>query len=878
VFDHSNLLINSNTFDRCTSALASTYDKLSFQAYSQAGAVSVLIGPSTLSAQNASRDLLVQSPLHLTDSLVHITANTFSRCSTWLSMQSCLSIFSSAKGGAVSFEMSPNVVALNTTLDLLIDDSSFDECFARLSCSSLDKASVAVSGGALSFSSSFSFSQSPIVISRSNFSNFSVVGEYFVSSRNFSVSGGAIFSNTSMPLYIRACNFNSTNRSAVVIRSIVVSEGAGGGLAIHSSNSLFVNIQSCRFQFDAATLAGIGAVVVVDKDVPERRSISRSVQIFDSEFVSAGSLMLLLSASQVLNSNTLDLSNSVFASSAMLTSSLISTANPTSVLSSNSSVTCPPNSHVSVANASDLLNIACASCPILSFSYSSNNLMLDVIQQLQRSLVSLSALSQCYSSSRDGVTSCPFGVVSCTGTLAVTPGLWLFFKNTSADDGSDMSFFPSAAARCPIGFCGCSNMQRGSCEVTAPLDLYRNAAFSLDTSLCDNNRTGVLCSRCLPGFTATINEQGCMTNQDCREKLAWIWAVLLFSYMMYGLYITFSCLNYSSGIMSALLFFAQISQFAIPRLSTSASSSSLASSLSNIAHFDPIVSSYNNLCLGENVSTFRLVLMKLWVPVFVLVFALFWAWVLKVYQRTVVSVTLDRTISYVGTLAHCLLLVFSSLASAVFKLIQCADVDGVGRVVFLDGERACYDGTWTALLCAVIALVLMPFGFAFLLVYSKKIPLAARYALCHAYTDKFYFWAAVTLSSRMFMSLAAAFSENPAVSHIVLLVISVIMTLLLIQCKPYREQATYRIDLMCHLCLILQFSMSILVDASDSVGVPLSSSGTVIQRNNRRRRPFRHQSFCRALSEHRAVGPRFWQRVPGVAACRRSPVFAFSTA
>jgi hypothetical protein len=55
------------------------------------------------------------------------------------------------------------------------------------------------------------------------------------------------------------------------------------------------------------------------------------------------------------------------------------------------------------------------------------------------------------------------------------------------------------------------------------------------------------------------------------------------------------------------------------------------------------------------------------------------------------------------------------------------------------------------------------------------------------------------------------------------------MTLLLIQCKPYKEVATYRIDLICHICLILQLLCAILADASDSVGVPLSASGDALQ-------------------------------------------------
>jgi hypothetical protein len=360
-------------------------------------------------------------------------------------------------------------------------------------------------------------------------------------------------------------------------------------------------------------------------------------------------------------------------------------------------------------------------------------------------------------------------------------------------------------------------MESNSCDVLSPLDIFTESA------LCTNNRTGVLCSLCLPGFTATINEQGCMPNADCQDKLSWIWTVVVVSYFIYGLHVALSCLNDRSGILSALVCFGQMSQFALPRLPGYASSAA-ASALTSIAHFDSLISSYNDACLGTDTSTYTLVLIKLCGPAFVLFFAIFWAWGLKKYQGVFIILPLDKSISFFGTLAQCLLLIFSSVSSAVFKLIQCVDVDGIGRVTYLDGARSCYDGAWIALACALIVLVLLPFIFAYLLVHSK-IPLAARYAVCSAYTDSMYFWAAVALGARMFMSLAAAFYESPAVGCSVLLLISVVMTLLLIQFKPYKKEAAYRIDLMCHLCLVLQFICAMIVGASESVGISLKATG-----------------------------------------------------
>ena len=127
-------------------------------------------------------------------------------------------------------------------------------------------------------------------------------------------------------------------------------------------------------------------------------------------------------------------------------------------------------------------------------------------------------------------------------------------------------------------------------------------------------------------------------------------------------------------------------------------------------------------------------------------------------------------------------------------------------------------------LCGVTLLVLAPFWFAYLLLYEKLRP-SARYAVCNAYTDQVYYWGAVTLASRMFMSLAYAFSQDPSVGQSSLLLISVLMTLLLIHLQPYVQSATYRVDLLCHVCLVVQFVLSVLIHENESVGVSLAATG-----------------------------------------------------
>jgi hypothetical protein len=817
VFDESSLKIETNLFHRCSAIVDSTFNKLSFRTHALAGAVCVQMGSTTLSIQNASLALLVPTPLQITNSLVSLVANNFSHCFASLVLQSCASIVSSTKGGAVLFEITPNAVTSGLSLDVLLDSSSFDSCYARWSCASNDNAFVNSAGGAFAFVSAMMPLQRAVVVSRCNFTNVSAIANFFVSSRNFAAGGGAIFMNASTPCQIVACNFDSNNISGVIVTSFADTESAGGA-AIHSVNSPLITIQRCNFQSIGTSRAtSAGPIVVIDRDIKQSRSTPRLVRVLESRFLSAGSRFVLVTPNFAPPGDAVAFSNSQLTASEQTSSYLTSMPSSSAFLSSNSSISCPSDSHVSVVNNSGAFKMACDTCPVLSFSYTSDTLIMDKIQQLQQHATPLDSLSLCHSSSKQSVTACPYGVVSCTGKLQVTPGLWLFFKNISDNVSSPLSYAPTLAARCPAGFCGCSNGQTESCNVLSPLDA------SADSALCSSNRTGVLCSRCLPGFTATINEHGCMPNNDCEEKLSWIWSVVLISYFIYGLHISASCQNDRSGIVSALLCFGQMSQFALPRL-PGYSSSATASALTNIAHFDSLISSFNDACLGANMSTYRVVLMKLCGPALVLVFSFLWAWILKLYQSKSVIIPLDRSISFPGTLAQCLLLIFTSVSAAVLKLIQCVEVDGIGFMIYLDGSRKCYDNEWFALLCALVILVLLPFLFAYLLIY-EKIPLAARYAVCNAYTENMYFWAAVALAARMFMSLAAALYQDIAAGYSTLLLISVIMTSLLIQFKPYKREAAYRIDLMCHICLILQYVSAIVVSASESVGVSLAATG-----------------------------------------------------
>jgi len=320
-------------------------------------------------------------------------------------------------------------------------------------------------------------------------------------------------------------------------------------------------------------------------------------------------------------------------------------------------------------------------------------------------------------------------------------------------------------------------------------------------SIIANIQTNIWCSHCLPGFTATVDDTGCMPNDECIRRLPCIWAAVLLSYLIYGLYVALSCLDSRSGITSSLLVFGQMSQFALPHLPCSTSSFSVT--LTTASHFDSLASSYTNVCLGAQLSTFRLNLVKLWGPVSVLFFALFWTWVLKRHQRTTKSTSksahLERQISYFGTLAQCLLLIVSSLASAGFKLVQCIDLmasptwyfwtaldfvtttHGLRWCVWCDTSGSCSFLVCITLVVREVASIRSICGVQ--CVHRSGLLLASRHS-CFSHVHEF----GVSLRS---------------VGQSSLLLISVMMTLLLIHLQPYVQSATYRVDLLCHVCLVV---------------------------------------------------------------------------
>jgi hypothetical protein len=181
---------------------------------------------------------------------------------------------------------------------------------------------------------------------------------------------------------------------------------------------------------------------------------------------------------------------------------------------------------------------------------------------------------------------------------------------------------------------------------------------------------------------------------------------------------------------------------------------------------------------------------------------------------------INVNVSVSATLFTVTLLLFSSVTTISFKLITCLkDLD----VIFIDGTEPCYDAKWKGLVVVVFILCLFPVLFASALRWNR-LPLKIRSILCSAYSESTYYWGAVTLAFRLVMSVVyASVREFPSVAALVQSLLCFAMLMMLMHLKPYRHSFTYYFDVLCYVCLVVQFILEVLVRATESLGISLPS-------------------------------------------------------
>jgi hypothetical protein len=411
--------------------------------------------------------------------------------------------------------------------------------------------------------------------------------------------------------------------------------------------------------------------------------------------------------------------------------------------------------------------------------------------------------------------SCPFGTALCTTSLSVTTGFWTNFTETNAAPYYRLN----VVVLCPSGYCGCDS---DSCLLAPPF----SPDYRPDDALCTGNRMGVLCGGCKRGFTQSLDGVTCFSNDECAKNVGWTWAVTVIGYSLYAAYIVVVSLQQHSGLISCVLFYGQMSLFAsFPQSSASGSTphpSAISSWLARTTQLESVASLYSQTCYGMDMGAYAVTATQLSGPAIVLVISVTITLALK--QAQPFMQRRDVKVSIAATLSTVVLFLFSSVTTVVVKLITCqADLE----VVFIDGTVPCNDRRRQGLIAVLVILCIFPLLFAAALRW-KRLPPEVQTKVCSAYSSSQYYWGAVTLTFRLVMSIVyATVREFPSVSAIVLSFLCFAMLLLLTYQKPYRLASTYHFDVMCHVCLVVQFTLEVWVRASESLGIISGTSSNV---------------------------------------------------
>jgi hypothetical protein len=348
----------------------------------------------------------------------------------------------------------------------------------------------------------------------------------------------------------------------------------------------------------------------------------------------------------------------------------------------------------------------------------------------------------------------------------------------------------------------------------------------ISDNLCKGNRAGVLCGGCKAGFTQSLDGYSCISNEECEKNVGWTWAVTIIGHIIFSTYIVYSSTQVSDGLMTCLLFYGQMSSFAIvsqpSATSAETSQSSVSSWFARITQFESISSLHSQTCLGANMGAYAVTAAQLLGPAIVLIFSLVFTLVLKLWRKN------SEKFSMLVTLSVVILLIFSSVATVVFKLITCAKItigDANDDVVFIDGTVKCYDGSRNGLLAVVAFLCLFPFLYAAAL-RRGWLSQSVQTAVCGAFNkEEGIYWGVMTSIFRLVMSIVfATIQDFPSTAALIQLLLCVAILILMVYLNPYREATTYRFDILCYAVLTIQFGLMVLVSVSQSLGVSTSEN------------------------------------------------------
>jgi hypothetical protein len=328
-----------------------------------------------------------------------------------------------------------------------------------------------------------------------------------------------------------------------------------------------------------------------------------------------------------------------------------------------------------------------------------------------------------------------------------------------------------------------------------------------------------------------MNGYSCISNDVCRHNLGWIWAVTVLGHFLYSVYIVGKSLETKSdGLVICVLFYGQISSFASipPILKARAQNSAESTWFSKITQFQSILSLYESTCYGPSMGAYAATLAQLSGPAIVVFVSLVLTGVAGRLQLRFVNYFRKHKLKFRESssvvLVNVLQLLFSSVASVIFRLITCVDLGGSvsfddeRRRVFIDGTQTCSGNQHTVLVAAAVLLSIVLVLFCAGLKFGK-ISSHTRALVCSAYIDSRYYWIAVQLVFRFVVTvISATVSEVPSVAAMAMCICTIFMLVMLVSFRPYVDKRTHYMDAFCHTFLIAQFLLQSVARVSESVG------------------------------------------------------------
>jgi hypothetical protein len=827
------------------------------------GAVAVVVGVNMMNAVGARSSVgtAVFKTISLQDSHVSLIRSRFTNCSALSLTENSLGT-ANVYGGAFAMLHSSEVSnfrvgilqpssqgdsAIGSSLSILILNSDFFECFVS-SDASYGRLGAANGGGGAIYA--FSVALSSFRVTQCMFSSNSVAVRLADDSKVSFCFGGALavedsrYSGSFVFTMSSCAFFNNSVKGALSNRMAV----QGG--AVHVSRAARVSVTGTNFTNCSITGAigsdsssvisgGSSMVTTLTRNVSINQCVFDSSEGQDASGTSTGLLILSANSSGahvlvagstfvssavvfsvrcVSNDHTgyvLDLCvtpNIILKDSKMLQlasetlpdfnatgSRLMTLQNPQFISFQKTNMRCALPQFAAFKeqtgkSSSNTMAYSCKPCLPFHISLAATEVSLEKLSNAQ-------LVDRCFPASN--TSTCPFAVKDCTTFVNVSSGFWTNI--------SELGWLEEAR-RCPRGYCGCAHSINGTCRLP-PL-------ISIDTqrdTLCNGNRTGRLCGGCPVNFTQSMDGRSCISNAECAKNLWWVWTVTILAFAAFSLYIVVSCRKRADGALACLLFYFQMSSFAddTGELNTY--------TIFEYSQARSIVAMYEGACYAPDMSAYSATVFKLVGPLFVLLFAVAWTGIIRQLQPELQQRNVDFSATYSGTLAVTALFVFSSVSSVVFSLVECSGYSGGYAVVFIDGTVPCNDVKWQVLVFIAALLFIFPLAFAAALRF-EKLSQSARDAVCSKFTGPMSYWAAVTLSFRLLISVTQFLRvDYPNMMAFVRLFLSIGVLFLLAHLRPYVHNRTLWVDVACYVCLIAQFGLQIITATRQYLGVSESS-------------------------------------------------------